>query len=163
MRLVPADAAANKPIERFGLKLMSMGLLIDLPPAAGQPQEDLLNYVVIDGVIVVTTPQDLSLLDSFRSLQKYRDAGVPILGIVENMGYYICPTCGDRHEICQRSERWQLDGLKDVPVLGRIPLTPEISQGINRATPLMHADPSGPQVQAFLEIAATLRERIGIS
>lgn len=179
------------PLERFGLKLMSVGLLtaeqqvinppasavgqlvvqtlqdvlwggldyllIDLPPSAGQPQEDLLRVIRIDGVIIVTTPQDLSLLDASRSLQMFREADVPILGIVENMSYFICPTCNERHEIFQRSERWRPSALDNVPIIGRIPLTPEISRGINRADPLMHARPDSPQAQAFMGIAAALQ------
>jgi ATP-binding protein involved in chromosome partitioning len=188
-------AAYITPLERFGLKLMSVGLLtaeqqvinppagavgqlvvrtlqdvrwgevdyllIDLSPSAGQPQEDLLRVMAIDGVIIVTTPQDLSLLDASRSLQMFRDATVPILGIVENMSYFICPTCHERHEIFQRSERWRPPALEGVPIIGRIPLTPEISRGINKADPLMHDHPDSPQAQAFMSIAAVLRAQSG--
>jgi ATP-binding protein involved in chromosome partitioning len=184
-----------EPLERFGLKLMSVGLLmaedqvinpppdavgqlvvqtlkdviwgeldyllIDLPPSAGQPQEDLLKRVPLQGVIIVTTPQDLSLLDASRSLLMFRQAGVSILGIVENMSYFICSHCEQKHEIFQRSERWQPPSLEDVPVIGRIPLTPEISRAINRADPLMHGEPASRQAddavkEAFMGIAAGL-------
>ncbi|HEX6383050.1 MAG TPA: Mrp/NBP35 family ATP-binding protein [Anaerolineae bacterium] len=184
-----------KPLERFGLKTMSAGLvvaedevinpplgssigqlvvqtlkdvlwgeldylLVDLPPSAGQPQGDLIEFVPMKGVVIVTTPQDLSLLDASRSLQLFRDNGVPVLGLVENMSYFICPNCDERHEIFQRSERWRPPALDDAPLLGRIPLTPAISRGINKADPLMHDNPDSPQAKAFLEIAAGLRQRI---
>lgn len=180
------------PLQRFGLKLMSTGLLmgeeqvinpppdavgqlvvqtlrdvdwrpldmllLDLPPSAGQPQEDLLRHVQISGVVIVTTPQDLSLLDAGRSLHLFKQAGVPILGLVENMSYFICPDCGGQHEIFQHSERWRPAALADAPILGRIPLTPAISQSINRANPLVHEQPDSHQAAAFRAIAAALQE-----
>ena len=195
-----------QPLERFGLKIMSMGLivaedqvinpmaevagqvvvetvrsvrwdnldylLLDLPPSAGQPQQGLLENLALDGVLVVTTPQDLSLLDSARSLLRYAQAGVPILGLVENMSYFICPGCGERHEIFQHSAQWRPEALQDVPLLGRIPLTADISRGIDRNHPLMAevkpdvglAGGSGTagdsaQVEAFMGIARAVRDR----
>lgn len=191
------------PLERYGLKLMSMGLimaedqvinplaevagqvvvetlrsviwgdldvlLIDLPPSAGQPQQGLLDYVKLDGVVIVTTPQDLSLLDSSRSLLMYAKAGAPVLGLVENMSYFICPGCGERHEIFQHSTQWRPEALQDVPVLGRIPLTAEISRGIDRTHPLMadYASHSGgatpgesAQATAFLDIARAVQAQL---
>ncbi len=183
-------AAYIQPLERYGLQLMSMGLivaedqlinpladtvgqivvetlrsvvwgeldylLIDLPPSAGQPQQDLVNRVSIDGVVIVTTPQDLSLLDSSRSLKLFEDAGAPVLGLVENMSYFICPSCGDRHEIFQHSERWRPAALQDVPVLGRLPLTAEISRGIDRTHPLMASEPADSSTVALAETRAFL-------
>ena len=182
------------PLERFGLQVMSVGLLmaedqvinppadavgqmvvqtlqdviwgdldyllIDLPPSAGQPQEDLLKRVHLHGALIVTTPQDLSLLDASRSLQMFRDAGAPILGVVENMSYFACPSCGERHEIFQRSARWRPPVLEDVPVIGRIPLNPAISLAINRADPVVHADPDSVQARVFGEIAAVLQKQL---
>jgi ATP-binding protein involved in chromosome partitioning len=199
-----------QPLERFGLKIMSMGLivaedqvinpvaevvgqvvvetlrsviwgpldvlLIDLPPSAGQPQQGLLEQVQLDGVLIVTTPQDLSLLDSSRSLTMYAQAGTPVLGLVENMSYFICPGCGQRHEIFQHSDQWRPAALNAVPVLGRVPLTADISRGIDRTHPLMAdyarraAEGSAPasivsasesaQAEAFLEIARAVRETL---
>ncbi|MCA9962377.1 MAG: Mrp/NBP35 family ATP-binding protein [Anaerolineales bacterium] len=196
LRRVHAPAYIQ-PLTRFGLKVMSVGLLVaeqqvinppasaagqlvvqtlkdvvwgeldyllvDLPPSAGQPQEDLLRLVQLSGAVIVTTPQDLSLLDAGRSLQLFRDAGVPILGVVENMSYFVCPGCGERHEIFQRSQQWRPPALADVPVIGRVPLLPEISQGINRADPLMHQQPENVQGEAFMAITAVLREQLSIN
>ena len=181
------------PVERFGLKLMSSGLimgeqqvinplpdevgrlvvqtlrdvlwgeldylLIDLPPSAGQPQADLVRLVNLDGVVIVTTPQDLSLLDASRSLLMFQQGNVPILGIVENMSYFICPSCQEKHEIFQQSKQWRPPALADAPMLGRIPLTAEISRSINQSDPLMHDNPTGVQAQAFMEMAVALRSR----
>lgn len=184
-----------QPLQRFGLKLMSTGLLlgedqvinpppdavgqlvvqtirdvlwgeldyllIDLPPSAGQPQQGLLANLPLAGVVIVTTPQDLSLLDAGRSLRLFQKAGVPILGIVENMSYFICPHCQTRHEIFQRADQWRPPALASAPILGRIPLTAAISQGINQANPLMHDQPDSPQALAFREIAAAVRAQLG--
>src|SRR5262249_26846320 len=105
--------------------------------------------------------------DSARSLLRYTQAGVPILGLVENMSYFICPGCGERHEIFQHSAQWRPEALQDVPVLGRIPLTADISRGLDRTHPLMAAvAPDGAlttgesaQVAAFLTIARAVRDR----
>jgi len=191
----PADAQPYlPPIERFGLKLMSTGLimgedqvinpppdavgqlvvqtlkdvvwgeldilLLDLPPSAGQPQAGLLEHVHMAGVVLVSTPQDLSLLDAGRSLRLFQKARVPVLGIVENMSYFICPTCGEQHEIFQHSAQWRPESLEEVPLLGRIPLTPAISQGINRAHPLVHEQTGSAQAEAFRSVAAALRQKL---
>jgi ATP-binding protein involved in chromosome partitioning len=194
-----------EPLDRYGLRVMSMGfviaedqvinpmaevvgqvvvetlrsvrwgpldwLLIDLPPSAGQPQQDLLARVGLDGVVIVTTPQDLSLLDASRSLLMYAQAGVPVLGLVENMSYFICPGCGERHEIFKHSDRWRPEALQGTPVLGRVPLAGDISRGIDRTHPLM-ADFSGEaggaargpaesaQAAAFIDIARALSQRL---
>lgn len=183
-----------KPLERFGLLIMSIGLLlgedqvinpppdavgqlvvqtmrdvqwgnldfllIDLPPSAGQPQQALIEQVEMSGVVIVTTPQDLSLLDAGRSLRLFQKDGVPLLGIVENMSYFICPNCQERHEIFQHSQRWRPPALEEAPLLGRVPLTAAISQGIDRAEPLVYDRPECPQAQAFREIAERLQSRL---
>lgn len=185
-----------KPLARFGLEIMSVGLLvaenqvidparspdaigslvvqtlrdviwgdldyllIDLPPSAGQPQAALVERVPLKGVVVVTTPQDLSLLDAGRSLLMYQEANIPILGIVENMSYFICPNCDEKHEIFQRSEQWKPPALDGVPTLGRIPLTTTISQSINQANPIMHDQADSAQAQVFEQITAVLLQKL---
>jgi ATP-binding protein involved in chromosome partitioning len=185
-----------KPLSRFGLNIMSIGLLvaedqvsdparspdavgqlvvqtlkdvlwgpldyllIDLPPSAGQPQASLIQRVPMRGVIIVTTPQDLSLLDASRALRMFQEADVPILGIVENMSYFICPNCNEKHEIFQRSAQWRPAVLADAPLLGQIPLTTAVSQGINQANPLMHDHPDTPQAAAFLAVTAVLQQQL---
>lgn len=105
-------------------------LLIDLPPSAGQPQEDLLRVARLDGVLLVTTPQDMSLLDAGRSLEMFRESGTPVLGLVENMSGFVCPGCGEEHAVFARSAQWSSPLLADVPLAGRIPLTPQLSTPI---------------------------------
>jgi ATP-binding protein involved in chromosome partitioning len=176
-----------KPLERYGLKMMSVGLLvaetdvvqpdprlvglfvkqtlldvqwgeldyllIDLPPGTGEPHQTLIQGVFLDGVVVVTTPQDLSLLDAGRSLRLFRRMGVPILGAIENMSYLTCPHCGEPIEVFQRSNRdWAIEG-QEVDLLGRIPLDPSISQAINAGHPLMQSAPASSGAVVFRAVA----------
>jgi len=131
-------------------------LLIDLPPGTGEPQQSLLQAVDIAGVVIVTTPQDLSLLDAGRFLGLFRQAGTRILGVVQNMSDLHCPHCGERIEIFYHSpEAWRVEG-EELEVLGRIPLALAISRGIDAHHPLMQTAPAGPEGRAFQEIAARL-------
>jgi len=113
-------------------------LLLDFPPGTGEPQQTLLETVPMDTVLIVTTPQDLSLMDTSRSLGVFRQAGVPILGVIENMSYLHCPHCGERIEVFHRSEReWAVEG-KELNWLGRIPIGHR-HQSRNRLRPSSHA------------------------
>jgi len=133
-------------------------LLLDFPPGTGEPQQTLLETVPMDTVLIVTTPQDLSLMDTSRSLGVFRQAGVPILGVIENMSYLHCPHCGERIEVFHRSEReWAVEG-KELNWLGRIPMDIAISRGIDSGHPLMQAVPDAPAAMAFREIAAKVTE-----
>ena len=183
-----ARAAYVTPLERFGLKVMSIGLLIgeqdtvlpdsrfaghiirqtmqdvqwgeldyllvDFPPGSGEPQQTLLKTIQFDGAVVVTTPQDLSLMDAGRSLGLFRQNGIPILGLVENMSYLICPHCGERIEVFHRSDHdWVIED-ETVEMLGRIPMDITISRGIDSGHPLMQDTPDAVQAVAFREIAS---------
>lgn len=101
-------------------------LLIDLPPGTGEPQHTLVQTVAVDGVVVVTTPHDLSLLDTSRSLGLYRQADVPILGVVENMSFFVCPHCHEPCDLFAPSDRTWAVRDPSVPVLGRLPLDPTL-------------------------------------
>jgi ATP-binding protein involved in chromosome partitioning len=182
------------PLERFGLKVMSMGfvvgdadavapdpffaghiirqtlqdvlwggldvLLLDLPPGTGEPQQTLLNTIHIDGALVVTTPQDLSLMDTSRALGLFRRANVPVLGVIENMSYLHCPHCGGPIEVFYRSERrWAVEG-GELAQLGRVPMDMAISRGIDAGHPLVQAVPDAPQAMVFRDIAAEVTRRL---
>jgi len=180
------------PLERFGIKIMSIGLivgetdtvmpdshfagrivtqtlrdvrwgkldylLIDLPPGTGEPQQSLVQQIALDGAVIVTTPQDLSLLDASRSLGLFRQAHVPLLGLIENMSYLTCPHCGERIEVFHHSERrWAVQN-GDLPLLGQIPMDAAISRAIDAGHPLVQAAPDSADAQAFRDIAAKIRE-----
>ena len=128
-------------------------LLIDLPPGTGEPQQSLVQQIALDGAVIVTTPQDLSLLDASRSLGLFRQAGVRLLGLIENMSYLTCPHCGERIEVFHHSERrWDIQN-GELPLLGQIPLDAAISRGIDAGHPLVQAAPDLTDAQAFREIA----------
>ncbi len=135
-------------------------LMIDFPPGSGEPQHTLLQTVQIDGALLVTTPQDLSLLDAGRSLGMFHGASVPILGVVENMSYLACPHCGERVEVFHHSERsWAIQD-QALEVLGHVPMDLAISRGIDAGHPLLQAQPTGPQVDAFRQIAGRIRAKL---
>jgi ATP-binding protein involved in chromosome partitioning len=131
-------------------------LLLDLPPGSGEPQISIVQQLTLDGAIVVTTPQDLSLLDAGRSLGLFRQHNVPVLGVVENMSYLHCPHCGERVEVFAHSDRQWLVQDSALPLLGRVPMDIAISRAIDAGHPLLHATPGAPQAAAFREIAGRI-------
>lgn len=128
-------------------------LLLDLPPGTGEPLSTILKTILLDGVVLVTTPQDVARLDAARALAAFRRADVLILGIVENMAYLRCPHCGERLEIFHRGdvERAVNDGT--LPLLAQIPLDPALSAAADTGRPLLIADPQGAQATAFVALA----------
>src|SRR5262249_41506606 len=136
-------------------------LLIDLPPGTGEPQQSLVQHIALDGAVIVTTPQDLSLLDASRSLGLFRQASVPLLGLIENMSYLNCPHCGERIEVFHHSERRWAVQKSDLPLLGQIPMDAAISRAIDAGHPLVQAAPDSADAQAFRDIATALLARLG--
>ncbi len=115
---------------------------------------------MLDGVVLVVTPQDLALLDTTRSLQMFRESGAPILGVVENMSHFICPHCGERVEVFDRSdEDWAVREAGGPP-LGRVPLDLAISRAANSGRPVVVTAPDSPQATAFTTIAAEVERRL---
>lgn len=135
-------------------------LLIDLPPGTGEPQATLARQVALDGVVLVVTPQDLALLDTTRSLRMFRDAGVPILGVVENMSHFVCPGCGERVEVFDRSDQEWAVREAGGPLLGQVPLDIAISRAANRGVPVVVDAPESAQAAAFGAIAGEVARRL---
>ena len=132
----------------------------------GLPKDpELLRQLHVDGAIVVTTPQDLSLLDAGRSLDLFGKAKVPVIGMVENMSYVACPRCGEQIEVFHRSEReWAVED-QAVPLLGRVPLDVAISRRITPEHPLVLAQDGssvadGTAAAVFRDVAAKVAERL---
>ena len=128
-------------------------ILFDMPPGTGDAQLTLSQSVELAGAVIVSTPQDVALLDAVKGVQMFRKVNVPILGIVENMSYFICPHCGERSEI------FSYGGVKkecerlDVPLLGEVPIDPDIRAGGDAGTPIVVSKPASPQTKAFKDIA----------
>jgi ATP-binding protein involved in chromosome partitioning len=183
------------PIERYGVKVMSLGflmdvdqpviwrgpmvmkaveqflqdvawgkldfLLIDLPPGTGDAQLTLTQKVHLSGAVIVTTPQDVSLIDARKGLAMFQKVNVPVLGIVENMSYYICPKCGHREEIFKHGGGRRTAEQLKVPFLGEIPLDPKVAIGGDAGEPIVAADPKSGVTEAYLRIAEEIAKQLG--
>jgi ATP-binding protein involved in chromosome partitioning len=128
-------------------------LVIDMPPGTGDAQLTLAQTAPLAGAVIVSTPQDLALIDARRGVAMFRDVGVPILGLVENMSYFVCDDCGKRHDIFAHGGA-RAEAIKlGVPFLGEIPLDPIIRERSDQGMPVVVTDPDGPQAQAYRGIA----------
>ena len=128
-------------------------LVVDMPPGTGDAQLTMAQRVPLAGAVIVSTPQDIALLDARKGLNMFLRVEVPVLGIVENMSYFLCPHCGERSDIFghggARAEAQKLG----VPFLGEVPLHLDIRVAGDGGTPIVAADPAGPHAAAFAGIA----------
>ncbi len=129
-------------------------LVVDLPPGTGDAALTLAQEVPLNSGIIVTTPQDVALLDVKRSIAMFRQLHVPILGVVENMSYYLCPRCGEREDIFGHGGA----GKTGLEVLGEVPILEEVRQGGDEGKPLVVQDPDHPVAQIFRRIAARVAQ-----
>ncbi len=134
-------------------------LVIDLPPGTGDAQLTLAQTVPISGVVIVTTPQNVALEDVTRGVEMFRKVDVPILGVVENMSYFICPCCKDRAPIFGEGGGDKIAAQFGVPLLGRIPIVPSIREGGDTGTPAASTDSEEGII--FKDIARQVVERVG--
>ncbi len=134
-------------------------LLIDLPPGNGEPQATLCRELALDGAILVTTPQDIARIDTAKGAGLFRDAGVPVLGLVQNMAGFICPHCGERADIFPvSSESSSL--LHDLPLLGMVPLDLATARSGDSGQPIVVTMPESIVSGEFYTIAGRVIERI---
>ena len=177
------------PLERYGLKLMSMGfvvpaeqaviwrgpmvdravrqfltdlpwgaldfLIIDLPPGTGDAQLTLTQHAPLNGAVIVTTPQDVSLVDARKGLEMFREVRVPVLGIVENMSYFIGED-GKRYEIFRHGGGKKLAEAAGVPFLGEIPIDPRVAECGDQGEPIVQRYPDSPAGKAFAALAVSV-------
>jgi ATP-binding protein involved in chromosome partitioning len=129
-------------------------LVIDLPPGTGDAQLTITQRVALAGGVVVTTPQDIALIDVKRGVAMFREVGVPVIGVIENMSYHICRKCGARHEIFSHGGGARFAAELGVPFLGELPLVRELREGGDRAQPITVSMPDHPAARAFKEIAS---------
>jgi ATP-binding protein involved in chromosome partitioning len=128
-------------------------LLIDMPPGTGDAQLTLVQQVPLTGGIVVTTPQAVSLLDVERGISMFQQVNTPVLGIVENMSFFQCPDCGEREDLFGSGGGKRLEKDFGVPLLGQIPILPEIRSSGDAGTPLVVEQPEHPVSRIYLDIA----------
>ncbi len=189
-----ADGKQLKPIERFGLKTMSIGyivnedtpmiwrgpmvssaleqmlrdvtwgdldvLVVDMPPGTGDAQLTLAQRVALAGAVIVSTPQDIALVDARKGLAMFRKVAVPVLGIVENMSYFLCPKCGERSEIFGHGgAREEADKL-GVPFLGEVPLHLDIRTTSDSGHPIVVSKPDSAHAQVYKNVAGRVWKQL---
>ena len=181
------------PLENYGIKLMSMGLLvpddtamiwrgpmvqsaltqmlnavawgeldvivIDLPPGTGDIQISLAQQVNLAGAVIVSTPQDIALLDVVKALTMFEKAGVPVLGMVQNMAVWHCPDCGRTDHIFGEGGAAEEARRRGIDLLGDIPLSMAVRQGSDSGMPIILSEPNSPHAAAYKQIAVSLIER----
>jgi ATP-binding protein involved in chromosome partitioning len=189
-----ADGKMLKPIEKYGLKTMSIGyivnedtpmiwrgpmvssaleqmlrdvewgnldvLVVDMPPGTGDAQLTLAQRVALAGAVIVSTPQDIALVDARKGLSMFRKVAVPVLGIVENMSYFLCPHCGERSEIFGHGgAREEADKL-GVPFLGEVPLHLDIRTTSDSGHPIVVSKPDSAHAQVYKNIAGRVWKQL---
>ncbi|HEV2707985.1 MAG TPA: Mrp/NBP35 family ATP-binding protein [Pyrinomonadaceae bacterium] len=137
-------------------------LVIDMPPGTGDVQLSLSQLVPVQGAVLVTTPQDVAVSDVRRALRMFETVNVPILGIVENMSYFVAPDTGVRYNIFGEGGGQRLAETYHVPFLGAIPLGMEVREGGDRGVPVVVAHPESPQAEAFRRVSEEVARRVSI-
>lgn len=188
------DGKRLKPIERYGLAVMSIGFLIDeetpmiwrgpmvmsaitqmlrevewgkldvlvvdMPPGTGDAQLTMAQQVPLRGAVIVSTPQDLALIDARRGVAMFKRVNVPVLGVVENMSYFLCPSCDTRSDIFGHGgARHEAERL-GVPFLGEVPLHMSIREKSDAGLPVVATEPDSPHAKIYREIAERVLEQI---
>ncbi|MBR1142659.1 Mrp/NBP35 family ATP-binding protein [Bradyrhizobium sp. AUGA SZCCT0431] len=135
-------------------------LVVDMPPGTGDAQLTLAQNVPLKGAVIISTPQDLSLIDARRGLAMFKKVNVPVLGIVENMSYFQCPHCGTRSDIFGHGgARHEAERL-GVPFLGEIPLHMSIRTTSDSGNPVVASEPDGPHAAIYREIGTKVRDQL---
>jgi ATP-binding protein involved in chromosome partitioning len=137
-------------------------LLVDLPPGTGDVQLSLTQQTFVDGAVVVSTPSAVALEDALKAVDAFVKLQVPVLGMIENMSYFVCPGCGTRHAIFDTGRTEERALAAGVPYLGAIPLHPEVRRGGDQGRPVVAQDPHSEYSRALREIAGRLAQRISI-
>jgi ATP-binding protein involved in chromosome partitioning len=137
-------------------------MVVDMPPGTGDAQLTMAQQVPLKGAVIVSTPQDLALIDARRGIAMFRRVNVPVLGIVENMSTFICPHCGTRSDIFGHGGARREAERLGVPFLGEVPLAIDIREKSDAGEPVVATEPDGPHAQAFRDIAARVRDGLKV-
>jgi ATP-binding protein involved in chromosome partitioning len=136
-------------------------LFIDMPPGTGDIQLTLAQKVPVDGAVIVTTPQDIALLDARKGIEMFRKVNVPVLGVVENMSLHVCSNCGHAEPIFGEGGGERIAAEYDARVLGRLPLTLSIREQSDSGRPTVIAEPEGEVTGTFRDMARQIAEQLG--
>ncbi len=135
-------------------------MVVDMPPGTGDAQLTMAQQVPLKGAVIVSTPQDLALIDARRGIAMFKRVNVPVLGIVENMSYFLCPQCGTRSDIFGHGgARHEAERL-GVPFLGEVPLHMTIREKSDAGLPVVATEPDGPHAKIYRDIAAKVRDQL---
>ena len=137
-------------------------LLIDMPPGTGDVQLTLTQSTLLSGAVILTTPQDVSVLDAKKGLKMFQQVSVPVLGIIENMSYFICDACTKRHYIFRQGGGRRIAESLGVPFLGEIPIELAVSEGGDKGVPIVDRNPESPAAQAYRHIAGTIAASLSV-
>lgn len=133
-------------------------LVLDLPPGTGDVQLTITQQVNLDGAVIVSTPQDIALIDAIRGTNMFRKVGVPVLGLIKNMSYFQCPKCSEKTSIFKAG----INRLpEDLEIIGEIPLDPAICSDADEGRPSM-TRPQSSQAAAFRQLADRISQKIGL-
>ncbi len=189
------DGKVLRPMENYGLKVMSMGflvdeetpmiwrgpmvmsalsqmlrevewgeldiLVVDMPPGTGDAQLTMAQQVPLAGAVIVSTPQDLALIDARKGLNMFRKVDVPLLGIVENMSYFVAPDTGKRYDIFGHGGARREAERLGVTFLGEVPLQMQIRETSDSGEPVVMSDPDGAEAKIYRDIATKVWQRVG--
>ncbi len=137
-------------------------LVIDLPPGTGDVQLTLVQTIPLTGAVIVTTPQDVALIDARRAIKMFQEVSVPVMGIVENMSFFACPHCGEKSEIFSHGGGEKTSERYQVPLLGKIPIDIAIREGGDAGTPIVVAAPESANAKSFGEMACAVAARVSV-
>jgi ATP-binding protein involved in chromosome partitioning len=135
-------------------------MVVDMPPGTGDAQLTMAQQVPLKGAVIVSTPQDLALIDARRGIAMFNRVNVPVLGIVENMSYFVCPECGTRSDIFGHGGARREAERLGVPFLGEVPLHMEIREKSDAGLPVVATAPDGPHARIYRDIAARVRDQM---
>ena len=137
-------------------------LIVDMPPGTGDVQLSLAQLVPVQGAVLVTTPQDVAIADVRRALRMFETVAIPVLGVVENMSYFVAPDTGQRYNIFGEGGGEKLANRYHVPFLGAIPLGMDVREGGDKGVPVVVSHPDSPQAQAFRKVAEEVARQVSI-
>ena len=138
-------------------------LIIDLPPGTGDVQLTLTQKAPLSGAVVVTTPQEVSLIDADKGVKMFQQVKVPLLGIVENMSYFVCDGCDKKHHIFRQGGGKTLAENFKIPLLGEVPIIPAIAEGGDSGIPVVISDPESPASLAYKALAGQVAAQLSIN
>jgi ATP-binding protein involved in chromosome partitioning len=137
-------------------------LIVDMPPGTGDVQLSLAQLVPVQGAVLVTTPQEVAVMDVRRALRMFETVAVPVLGVVENMSYFIAPDTNVRYNIFGEGGGQKLAEQYGVPFLGAVPLGLDVREGGDRGVPVVVSQPDSPQSEAFRKVAEEVARQVSI-